>query len=687
MRQRFRGHVSVTVAEARTVQPFFARSAAPQIHADVVVLSDATLDELVSDTQQVLTFKAGARQLDDLREGAVIISGRGAGFARRILKKIVLPQGNFLLDTLPVSLSDIIEDGTLIGGYATAGSGTEGIARVLSLGQGVTLANRARPLGASSEFNVDVPLNAEETSKITGKINVEWNPEFAVDFRLGSGLKEAELLVNPTVRPDLSFVKGPEDIEKEVLFDLGVFELTPFTIQVGFVPVVVVPTVKGYAKVSAKGGVQVNFASGYSLQGSYGAHYRKGSGWDGVFSTQLDGNFTPVGAVKIEGELGVGVYMAMAVYNVIGPFIQVGPYLRATGELNTASETGLCKKFRADLGIAAKVGGSFKVLSWYESKLELSLIDKVVKNLVDTQSSSCNDTTPPLSPEGLNAVATGSRTIELSWTPSTDEGGLRGHQVERDGVVVALAREGKHVDASLQAGHEHCYRIIAVDLSGNQSLPSTRACARTSATDRTAPTVPAQVTATATSTTAIHLSWQANSDDVGVIGYVVSANGKRLRSLADTSMDIGKLTPETNHCLVIEAFDAMGNVSPPSEPVCVSTLPPDQAAWTMQLGCVGRDHNISRNIDLDVDGASLVNVTGEAIDYSGSALAYHLHGSYEPSTHVLDAQIDWTFSNSTAVRMDRFTAQLSTDDTGPVTMTQVLKTGCDANIRFVQNTR
>ncbi|MDP4300500.1 fibronectin type III domain-containing protein [Leptothrix discophora] len=679
---------TVTVTTGRTAQPFFVRTTAPQVHADVVVLSDATLDALVSDTRLVLTFTAAATQLASVDVGAVIVSGRGNGFARRVLKKIVLPGGNYLLDTLQASLSDIVLDGTLVGGAATTGSGGSGIARVQSLGPGVTLANRARPLGATSEFNLDVPLNAANTSRLTGKISIEWNPEVALDFRMLGGLKEAKLIINPTVRPDVTFIRGPdpEDTAGEWPVDLGIFTLTPIYLQVGPVPVVFVPTVRAYVTAHAKGGVQVNFTSGYSLQGSYGAHYRKGSGWDGVSTTSLDGHFAPVGALKFEGELGISVYMGVAVYDVIGPFIQVGPYVRATGEINTDSTAGLCTKFRADLGIAAKVGGNFKVLNWYESKFELTLIDQLIKNLTDVQGAACHDTQPPTKPGSTTVVASGLRSISLKWEASTDEGGMRGYQVLRDDLDLATTGHKSYQDTRLEPGREHCYRIVAIDLSGNRSVPGDRVCATTPANDRMAPSTPSDIHASAISTTAIHLSWQASTDDSGVAGYVVSTEGRSLRTLTDTALDIGKLQPSTSHCYVITAFDAAGNVSPPSAPVCVSTLPPERAAWTLQLACVGQSYNISNHVDLDADSDSLVNVTDQAMDYSGTPLAYHLHGTFDPETKVLHAQIDWAFSNSSDVRLDTFTATLSMDDTGNLPLTQVHRTGCDGHIRFTRNT-
>ena len=68
----------------------------------------------------------------------------------------------------------------------------------------------------------------------------------------------------------------------------------------------------------------------------------------------------------------------------------------------------------------------------------LDAFDEV--NNTSTQSSSTQattkplpDTTPPSTPTGLSATAVSTSEIDLSWTPSTDNVGVAGYQVFRDG--------------------------------------------------------------------------------------------------------------------------------------------------------------------------------------------------------------------------------------------------------------
>jgi chitodextrinase len=91
--------------------------------------------------------------------------------------------------------------------------------------------------------------------------------------------------------------------------------------------------------------------------------------------------------------------------------------------------------------------------------------------------------------------------------------------------------------------------------------------------DTTAPSTPASVTATATSSTRVDVSWAASSDDTGVTGYGIYRDGSLAGTVdgstttyADTSLAAG-----TTYSYTVDAFDAAGNRSVESAPVQVTT--------------------------------------------------------------------------------------------------------------------
>ena len=100
--------------------------------------------------------------------------------------------------------------------------------------------------------------------------------------------------------------------------------------------------------------------------------------------------------------------------------------------------------------------------------------------------------------------------------------------------------------------------------------------------DTTAPTVPANLTATAQSENAIVLSWDASSDASGISGYRVFRNGgaSAIATVSATNYTDTQLTANTSYSYTVEAVDAAPtpNVSAASTAASISTLPVVQSA-------------------------------------------------------------------------------------------------------------
>ena len=82
------------------------------------------------------------------------------------------------------------------------------------------------------------------------------------------------------------------------------------------------------------------------------------------------------------------------------------------------------------------------------------------------------DTTPPTVPSGLTGTATGSTGIDLSWNASTDNVGVTGYRVFRDGVRVGALVGTSFADAGLSASTTYRYTVSAFDAAGNESAQS-----------------------------------------------------------------------------------------------------------------------------------------------------------------------------------------------------------------------
>ena len=100
------------------------------------------------------------------------------------------------------------------------------------------------------------------------------------------------------------------------------------------------------------------------------------------------------------------------------------------------------------------------------------------------------DTTPPSVPQGLTATALSAGSVRLSWQPSTDNVGVAGYEVERNGSVLPGAvPTTEFTDTGLSASTSYTYRVRAADAAGNRSGWSAPATVTTPGSGTTPPQV------------------------------------------------------------------------------------------------------------------------------------------------------------------------------------------------------
>ena len=103
------------------------------------------------------------------------------------------------------------------------------------------------------------------------------------------------------------------------------------------------------------------------------------------------------------------------------------------------------------------------------------------------------DTTPPTAPVNLTAVASGPTQINLNWTASTDNVGVTGYQVVRNGSQIATSSITSYADTTVAAGTTYSYIVRAYDAAGNVS-PDSNTAAVTTPTVSSAPVLDKTVT-------------------------------------------------------------------------------------------------------------------------------------------------------------------------------------------------
>jgi len=191
-----------------------------------------------------------------------------------------------------------------------------------------------------------------------------------------------------------------------------------------------------------------------------------------------------------------------------------------------------------------------------------------------TDTTAATDTTRPSTPSGLTAVATGASAINLSWNASTDDVQVTGYIVRRNGTQMATPVTTSYMDTGLSATTTYSYTVAAFDAAGNTSPFSASASATTTGTgtgDTVRPSTPTGLTATAVGLV-VNLSWNASTDNVGVIGYVVRRHGTPVATPATTIyVDIG-LSAGITYRYTVAAVDAAGNSSSLSTSASATTV-------------------------------------------------------------------------------------------------------------------
>jgi len=98
------------------------------------------------------------------------------------------------------------------------------------------------------------------------------------------------------------------------------------------------------------------------------------------------------------------------------------------------------------------------------------------------------DTTPPSVPTGLAATVVSQSQINLSWLASTDNVGVTGYQIFRDGVQTATSTGTSFSNSGLLSSTSYAYAVRALDAAGNLSGLSTSVSATTAPGTPSAPT-------------------------------------------------------------------------------------------------------------------------------------------------------------------------------------------------------
>ncbi|MDQ3403272.1 MAG: S8 family serine peptidase, partial [Actinomycetota bacterium] len=159
--------------------------------------------------------------------------------------------------------------------------------------------------------------------------------------------------------------------------------------------------------------------------------------------------------------------------------------------------------------------------------------------------------------------------------------------------------------------------------------------------DTQAPTAPANLRSTGSTSSSVSLAWDASTDNVAVDGYDVYTGSSIATKVTETNATVSGLTANTSYTFTVKAKDSSGNVSAASTPVTVKTQAEgggglvngdfeagDVTGWTttgtastVNSGAHGGTHAARLGAATATNGESTLSQTFTAA--SGSTLSLH----------------------------------------------------------------
>ncbi len=120
-------------------------------------------------------------------------------------------------------------------------------------------------------------------------------------------------------------------------------------------------------------------------------------------------------------------------------------------------------------------------LEWSSNSQTKQIVPRSQLYYTDTDVDIDTDTEAPSTPVGLKATAVSANQVNLSWTASSDNIGVAGYRIIRNGILIGSVYGTTYSDTGLAANTTYSYHVLAYDASRNSSNHSSIAYATTPA--------------------------------------------------------------------------------------------------------------------------------------------------------------------------------------------------------------
>ena len=226
----------------------------------------------------------------------------------------------------------------------------------------------------------------------------------------------------------------------------------------------------------------------------------------------------------------------------------------------------------------------------------------------------------PATPANVVATTIDEFSIELTWEAAEN---ATSYNVYRNDEFVANVTELSYTDEKLNQNTDYCYVVRAYN-DIMESVASEKACAKTLKLTLTPPT---EISAEATSTTTIVLTW---SEVEKAAGYKIYWGEELVDIVSETTYTVEGLTPSTEYCYTVSSVNKTVESFDKSDFACAVTLDIVPA--------------VPANVKVEATSSTSVKVSW---DESENAQRYYIY-----SADTLVAKTSYTYYNIVGLTPD-----------------------------------
>ena len=292
---------------------------------------------------------------------------------------------------------------------------------------------------------------------------------------------------------------------------------------------------------------------------------------------------------------------------------------------------------------------------------------------MECEISTKEDTEPPTIPESLICVGRTGSSVLLRWNPSTDNIGVTGYRIYRDGVCIDTCSDTEYEDTDLQTAKFYTYEITAIDDKENESEKSETCTAGTSLPVITKVT-PADYQNLGGDSTRIVISWDGycpgKDYQITVTG---STDGETWTEINHKIQNLRKLHNETTiewetaslqeeeYRICITITDSQGNETSLYRTYYIDNQPPAQVrqitatekqsvaylCWDASISADVSGYYLYRRTAGQTDWEMLADLKANQISYTDSAVTetesyQYAVAAYDAYKHISPKTVsDW----------------------------------------------